>query len=63
MLICLVLLLSGCQVKAVRNEEKTASLFAMDTSMTIRLIGGSEELLSSLQKRVSEVENQVSVTR
>ena len=63
MLSCLVLLLSGCQAKTVKIEEKTASLFAMDTSMTIRLIGGSEELLSSLQKRVSEVENQVSVTR
>ena len=63
LLICMLLMLSTCQAEAAKTEEKTAYLFAMDTTMTIRLFGGSDELMQALQKRVNDIENQVSVTR
>ena len=62
-MLCMVFVLSGCRAEAVKTEEKTTVLFAMDTAMTIRLFGGDDDFLQSLQKRVSEIENQVSVTK
>ena len=62
-LFCMLFLLSGCRAEAAKTEEKTTFLFAMDTTMTIRLFGGEDELLQSLRKRVNEIENHVSVTR
>ncbi len=59
----LVFLMVGCRAEAAKSEEKTAYLFAMDTTMTIRIFGGGDDLLQSLQKRVNGIENQVSVTR
>ena len=63
LLICMLFLLSGYTAEAAKNEEKTTYLFAMDTTMTIRVFGGDDALMQSLQKRVNEIENQVSVTR
>ena len=63
LLICIMFLLSGCQAEAAKNEEITTYLFAMDATMTIRMFGGNDALMQSLQKRVNEIENQVSVTR
>ena len=63
LLICMLFLLSGYPAEAAKNEEKTTYLFAMDTTMTIRVFGGDDALLQSLEKRVDEIESQVSVTK
>ena len=63
LVMCIMFLLGSCQAEAAKNEERTTYLFAMDTTMTIRVFGGSDDLLQSLQKRVNGIENQVSVTR
>lgn len=61
--LCMVFLMSGCQAEAGKAEEKQTFLFAMDTTMTLRVFGGDDALMQSLQKRVNEIENHVSVTR
>ena len=63
LVMCIMFLLGSFQAEAAKNEERTTYLFAMDTTMTIRVFGGSDDLLQSLQKRVNGIENQVSVTR
>ena len=44
------------------QKERTASFFAMDTYMTIRFTGGSDELLQAAEDTVTSLEELISVT-
>ena len=48
---------------AAAGQEVSRMFFAMDTVMSVRIPGGSEELLSEIVRRVESIEQQVSVTR
>ena len=54
----MVIHLCGCGA----TKEQESMVFAMDTVMTMRLYGGDEELMKSLESRIKELEGLFSVT-
>lgn len=54
----MVIHLCGCGAA----KEQESMVFAMDTVMTMRLYGGDEELMKSLESRIKELEGLFSVT-
>ena len=56
-----LLLLSSC-MQLNMQKERSSSFFAMDTHMSVRFTGGSDELLEEAEKEVRTLENLVSVT-
>lgn len=54
----MIIHLCGCGAA----KELESMVFAMDTVMTMRLYGGSEELIKSLEGRIKELEGLFSVT-
>ena len=58
-----ILLLCCTGVASAAAKEVSRMFFAMDTVMTVKIPGGSEELLSEIVRRVESIEQQVSVTR
>ncbi|MBO6046767.1 MAG: FAD:protein FMN transferase [Erysipelotrichaceae bacterium] len=58
-LLCLTLL-TGCQSATL--EEHTLSFTAMNTYMSIRIYGGSDDLLQEIKEKVEEIDATVSVT-
>ena len=56
-----LLLLSAC-AQLTPQKERSTSFFAMDTHMTVRITGGSDELLKAAEDEVRTLENLISVT-
>lgn len=61
LLIPALLLLGACD--GGQEKERSVSFFAMDTYMSLRLYGGSEELPESLKEEVLALEALLSVTK